>query len=105
MEALVIRQKFPPLDIAQKGFVIRREPRSEHFLFAFPNGDTWELSRDNAEMFLRMLNEPVDFKILDYVWNFYAAAVAIDEDGEWRMQSMTPYQAEQFTGPSMKVMF
>jgi len=104
MEALVIRQKYPPLDIAKDGFIIRREYRGDHFLFAFPNGDSWELSRDNAETFLRMMKEPIGFKILDYVWNFYAAFVSI-VDGEWSMKPMTPYQAEQYTGPSAKVMF
>lgn len=61
---------FPPWGLSREAIGINRDPYEFGFVFYFENGDSYHLEPDEAELFMEKIEEPVDLKTLDYVYNF-----------------------------------
>jgi len=83
----------PPLDIGGNYIVGIRRHEDPFIILIFPSQDSYELDSMEAQTFLKLLGVPEDNKFLDYVWNFYAGKITLDD---MRLEPLTVEQAEAY---------
>ena len=71
--------KYPPLNLVKRFIGISRKPYSPTMLFYFENGDTYTMTFENADVYLKLVGVPEDRRssILDYIQNFNNVIVDI----------------------------
>ncbi len=83
----------PPLDIGGNWVVAIRRPEEQLVVFVLPNQDTYELDIQEAMSYLKLLKVSEENKFLDYVWNFGAGKLELDN---MQLEPLTIEQAESF---------
>jgi len=83
----------PPLDIGGNYVIGIRRYRDPFIVFVLPNQDSYELDIQEAETYMKLLKVPVECKFLDYVWNFHAGKLTLDD---MRLGPLTVEQAEAY---------
>jgi hypothetical protein len=64
---------FPPVIDGLEYLYITRLPHVPLFTVYFPNGDTYDLSPDQMERYVKMMGCEKPTNVLDYIWNFNSA--------------------------------
>jgi hypothetical protein len=82
--------------------ILYREPESPAVVVVLSNQDSFEVSAQEAETYLRLLGVPEDCKVLAYTWNFQGAKLDLSD---MRMEPLSLEQAMSFVGSQKEPAF
>lgn len=91
---------FPP--IVYDSIVIYREPEETFVGVILENQDSYELTTEEAETYLKLLGVNEELHVLDYIWSFGGARVFLVGSV---MEPLTLEQAKSFMKKRAEVSF
>lgn len=91
---------WPTLDRRFAYLELRREVGMDDVEFTTPDGNTYDLTLQEARLYLLQMGVPElkREKALDKLWNFYAIKIHLDGD-EYRVETLEPPQYPEVTSP------